>query len=183
MRLNKDPMRLKLDCQCDRVVCPHVDDAGGFVSVVSLRLDYCQRRRSVGRAWTAGSCNAFGFPFGFMAIVGTMGLVGVAINDSIVVLASIRANSASRAGNVVELTSSRVRVHTSRHCDDVDYDCRFSSVDPCGGGFWPPLAITIAGGVGGATVLALYFVPSLYLVLRGSLNVSADDHNVTELTE
>ncbi|MCA9110477.1 MAG: efflux RND transporter permease subunit, partial [Planctomycetaceae bacterium] len=34
-----------------------------------------------------------------------------------------------------------------------------------GGTFWPPLAVTIAGGVGGATFLALYFVPSSYLLL------------------
>lgn len=43
---------------------------------------------------------AFGFPFGFMAIVGTMGLVGVAINDSIVVLAAIQADEQARHGNV-----------------------------------------------------------------------------------
>ena len=35
-----------------------------------------------------------------------------------------------------------------------------------GGGFWPPLAITIAGGVVGATLLALVFVPSSYLIVN-----------------
>ena len=35
-----------------------------------------------------------------------------------------------------------------------------------GGGFWPPLAITIAGGVAGATLLALVFVPSSYLLVN-----------------
>ena len=34
-----------------------------------------------------------------------------------------------------------------------------------GGGFWPPLAVAIAGGVGGATILALYLAPSAYLLL------------------
>ncbi len=34
-----------------------------------------------------------------------------------------------------------------------------------GGGFWPPLAVAIAGGVAGATLLALYFVPSAYILL------------------
>jgi predicted RND superfamily exporter protein len=33
-----------------------------------------------------------------------------------------------------------------------------------GGGFWPPLAVAIAGGVGGATIIALYFVPSAYIL-------------------
>jgi multidrug efflux pump subunit AcrB len=32
-------------------------------------------------------------------------------------------------------------------------------------GFWPPLAIAIAGGLGGATLLALYYIPSVYLLL------------------
>ena len=37
-------------------------------------------------------------------------------------------------------------------------------IDDFGGGFWPPLAVAIAGGVGGATILALYFAPSAYLL-------------------
>ena len=31
--------------------------------------------------------------------------------------------------------------------------------------FRPPLAITIAGGVAEATILALYFVPAVYLIM------------------
>ncbi len=34
-----------------------------------------------------------------------------------------------------------------------------------GGEFWPPLATTIAGGVAGATFLALFVAPSMYLLL------------------
>ena len=34
-----------------------------------------------------------------------------------------------------------------------------------GGGFWPPLAVVIVGGVAGATLLALYFVPAAHLML------------------
>ncbi|NER99088.1 MAG: efflux RND transporter permease subunit, partial [Symploca sp. SIO1B1] len=30
--------------------------------------------------------------------------------------------------------------------------------------FWSPLAICVVGGVGGATLLALYFVPCIYLL-------------------
>jgi multidrug efflux pump subunit AcrB len=36
-------------------------------------------------------------------------------------------------------------------------------LDPTG--FWPPLAIAIAGGLGGATLLALYYIPSMYRLL------------------
>ena len=35
-----------------------------------------------------------------------------------------------------------------------------------GGLFWPPLAVSIAGGVAGATILALYFVPAAWILMR-----------------
>jgi multidrug efflux pump subunit AcrB len=105
----------------------------------------------------------FGFPFGFMAIVGTMGLVGVAINDSIVVLAAIRSNSQQE--NMLELTVNTVS-RCTRHIIATTLTTIFGFLPLilAGGGFWPPMAITIAGGVGGATFLALYFVPSFYLL-------------------
>ena len=34
-----------------------------------------------------------------------------------------------------------------------------------GGGFWPPVAVAIGGGVAGATILAITWVPALYRVL------------------
>ncbi len=106
----------------------------------------------------------FNFPFGFMAIVGTMGLVGVAINDSIVVLASLTANPKARQGDL-EATVNVV-VRCTRHVLATTFTtiAGFIPLLVQGGGFWPPLAISIAGGVGGATLLALYFVPALYLL-------------------
>ncbi|MEM8946295.1 MAG: efflux RND transporter permease subunit [Planctomycetota bacterium] len=108
----------------------------------------------------------FGYPFGFMAIVGTMGLVGVAINDSIVVLAAIQKDEAARLGDVEAL--SEVVVGCTRHiiATTLTTVVGFAPLILSGGGFWPPLAITIACGVGGATFLALYFVPSLNLLLH-----------------
>ena len=54
----------------------------------------------------------FGHPMGFVAIVGTMGLVGLAINDAIVVLTALREDERARAGDVegttdVVLTATR----------------------------------------------------------------------------
>lgn len=107
----------------------------------------------------------FGFPFGFMAIVGTMGLVGVAINDSIVVLAAIRANALAATGDRKETV--KVVMSCSRHiiATTLTTIVGFIPLLIAGGGFWPPLAITIAGGVGGATLLALYFVPACHLLV------------------
>jgi len=107
----------------------------------------------------------FGYPFGFMAIVGIMGLVGVAINDSIVVLAAIRKDDEARLAEVGAI--SRVVFRASRHVFSTTLTtiAGFTPLLIAGGGFWPPLAIAIAGGVSGATLLALYFVPSAYILL------------------
>ena len=111
-----------------------------------------------------GALWVFGYPFGFMAIVGTMGLVGVAINDAIVVLAAIREDPEARDGDREAVRE--VVVRSSRHiiATSLTTMAGFTPLVLAGGGFWPPLAIAIAGGVGGATILALYYIPSLYLL-------------------
>lgn len=112
-----------------------------------------------------GALWIFGFPFGFMAIIGTMGLVGVAINDSIVVLAAIQEDEAAKNGD--EAAILEVVLRASRHvvATSLTTIAGFLPLIIAGGGFWPPLAVTIAGGVGGATILALIFVPACYMIL------------------
>ena len=107
----------------------------------------------------------FGYPFGFMAIVGTMGLVGVAINDSIVVLAALREDPEARRGE--RRAVREVVLRSTRHVAATSLTtlAGFMPLVLAGGGLWPPLAITIAGGVAGATLLALYFTPSAYVLL------------------
>lgn len=104
----------------------------------------------------------FGQVFGFMAIIGTMGLIGVAINDSIVVLAALREDPDARAGDIAAMR--RVVERSTRHvlATSITTVAGFLPLILAGGGFWPPLAIAIAGGVAGSTLLAVYFVPSLY---------------------
>jgi len=111
-----------------------------------------------------GALWLFGWPFGFMAIVGTMGLAGIAINDAIVVLAAIRENPASRSGDPDAVRD--VVGEATRHVmsTTVTTTAGFMPLLIDGGGFWPPLATAIAGGVSGATVLAIMFVPAMYLL-------------------
>ncbi|MEM8912640.1 MAG: efflux RND transporter permease subunit [Planctomycetota bacterium] len=103
-----------------------------------------------------------GYSFGFMAIIGTMGLIGVAINDSIVVLAGIRANPAAVAGDI-QATVTEV-MHATRHviATTLTTMAGFAPLILDGGAFWPPMAVSIAGGVAGATLLALVLIPSLH---------------------
>ena len=124
----------------------------------------------------------FGYPFGFMAIVGTMGLIGVAINDSIVVLAAIREKSMDTemplgGERSVPVELAEVVGGSTRHILATTFTTMigFLPLVLSGGKFWPPLAIVMSVGVGGATLLALYFTPSLYLLLHhGQLNRSVD---------
>lgn len=112
-----------------------------------------------------GSLAIAGYPFGFMAIVGTMGLVGVAINDSIVVLAAIRDDEDARRGDPDAVRE--VVVRASRHVFSTTLTtiAGFLPLLLGGGGFWPPLATTISGGVAGATLLALSYIPAGYILL------------------
>lgn len=106
----------------------------------------------------------FGYPFGFMAIVGTMGLVGVAINDTIIVLAALRSDRQARTGQVAAVRD--VVVRSTRHVLSTTLTTivGFLPLMLCSDEVWPPLATSIAGGVGGATLLALYFIPSSYIL-------------------
>ncbi len=134
----------------------------GIVGMLSVGL-------GMGALWV------FGYPFGFTAIIGTMGLMGVAINDTIVVLASIQSDPAAASGDRVAMRN--VVSQSTRHIISTSLTTMagFTPLIVDGGGFWPPLAVAIAGGVGGATILALFLAPSAYLLLmcRGQRNETA----------
>ena len=122
--------------------------------------------------------SVFGYPLGFMAIVGTMGLVGVAINDSIVVLAAIsedrekilQCDAVQDRQATEELTwivSSVSRCSRHVFATTLTTIAGFLPLVLSGGKFWPPLAVTIAAGVAGATLMALYLAPALYVLICG----------------
>ena len=107
----------------------------------------------------------FGYPFGFMSLIGTFGLVGVAINDSVVVLAAILEDPEAHTGN--RRAIREVVMGSTRHVVATTLTTMIGFVPLLvqGGSFWPPLAVAIAGGVGGSTLVALYLVPCCYLIL------------------
>ncbi len=112
-----------------------------------------------------GALALFGYPFGFTAIIGTMGLIGVAINDTIVVLAALREDPKAREGHPAAVRD--VVLRSTRHVLSTTLTtiAGFLPLLLSGGAFWPPLATSIAGGVSGATLLALYFAPAGYVLL------------------
>ena len=97
--------------------------------------------------------------------MGTVGLIGVAINDSIVVLAAITNDAQARKGDRPAMV--KVIVRSTRHVltTTITTVAGFIPLFLDGGQLWPPLAICITGGVVGATLLALFLVPCAYLLL------------------
>ncbi len=108
----------------------------------------------------------FGYPFGFNPIIGSVGLIGVAVNDSIVVLSAISNHPIAKTGNPKAI--QKVVLHSTRHVLTTTLTTAIGFVPLLlsGGEFWPPLAVAIAGGVVGATLLALYFVPAAYYLIK-----------------
>ncbi|ESA33938.1 acriflavin resistance protein [Leptolyngbya sp. Heron Island J] len=111
------------------------------------------------------SLKVFGSLLGFMAIVGTMGLVGIALNGGIIVLSALNEDPQARLGDLKAVQN--VVVKATRHVLTTTITTMVGFVpllvdsDP----FWQPLAIAIAGGIGGSPLLALYFTPAAYLLL------------------
>jgi multidrug efflux pump subunit AcrB len=108
-----------------------------------------------------------GFPVSFNTILGTLGLVGLAFNNSIVVLAAIRANPAAIIGDAPAIVEQIMA--TTRHILSTTLTTIGGFLPLLlfvGGDFWPSLSIVLAGGVGGSMILALLFVPAAYVLIQ-----------------
>ena len=105
-----------------------------------------------------------------MAVVGTMGLVGIAINDTVIVLSALNEHPEARVGDRTAVED--VVVKATRHVmtTTVTTIAGFIPLLISGGPFWRPLAIAIAGGISGSSILALYFVPAVYLMIKRKSN-------------
>ncbi|MBL4601723.1 MAG: efflux RND transporter permease subunit [Emcibacteraceae bacterium] len=127
----------------------------------------------------------FGFTMGFTGIMGTMGLIGLAINDSIVVLAALRDNEGAR--NADKKAIIDVTISSTRHIISTTFTTigGFLPLIMFSDAMWPPLATAIAGGMVGATLLALIFVPALYYmrVRRRALKMQKQNANIMPLNE
>ncbi len=107
----------------------------------------------------------FGQTMGFMAIVGVMGLVGLAINGTIVVLSALKANEKAKAGCPVQ--TRETVIDATRHIIATTLTTigGFIPLLVFGDSFWGPLATAIAGGVAGSAVLALITAPAAFVLL------------------
>ncbi|MFK8183607.1 MAG: efflux RND transporter permease subunit [Phormidesmis sp.] len=111
------------------------------------------------------SLKVFNTVFGFMAIVGSLGLVGIAINDTVMVLSGLNENADAKGGDRKAIAS--VVGKSTRHVitTTITTIAGFVPLLLSGGPFWRPLAVATAGGISGASLLALYFVPAAYALI------------------
>ncbi len=107
----------------------------------------------------------FNLPLGFNAILGALGLLGIAINGSIVVLSMLRTNPAAMADDVI--AQRETVVDATRHIVATTLTTMggFVPLLLAGDAFWMPLAAGIFGGVAGSALLALYFTPAVFRIM------------------
>ena len=104
----------------------------------------------------------FDAPLGFVGVVGAVGLMGVAINDSIVVLMALRSNKESASGDldaIVKVTTGATRHVIATSLTTIGgFTPLLIDADP----FWLPLAAAMAGGIAGSVLISLFMVPGWF---------------------
>ncbi|MEM6465622.1 MAG: efflux RND transporter permease subunit, partial [Pseudomonadota bacterium] len=105
------------------------------------------------------------YPFGIVAIIGVIGSIGVSINAAIIILTGLQADPQAASGDREAMT--RVVTGSSRHILSTTITT-FGGFLPLildGGAFWPPFAVSIAGGVLLSTVVSFYFTPPMFALV------------------
>jgi multidrug efflux pump subunit AcrB len=105
---------------------------------------------------------AFGQPFGFDAILGLIGLAGILMRNTLILIGQIHTNQAEGLNTynaVVEATVQRARpVILTALAAVLAFIPLTMSV------FWGSMAYTLIGGTAAGTVLTLVFLPALYAI-------------------
>ena len=107
----------------------------------------------------------FGYPFGIMAAIGLIGSIGVSINAAIIIITALQKDVAAMTGNRDAIRD--IVFAQSRHIVSTTVTTfgGFLPLIMAGGGFWPPFAMAIAGGVLLSTIVSFFFVPPAVALL------------------
>ncbi|MEM7528230.1 MAG: efflux RND transporter permease subunit [Pseudomonadota bacterium] len=103
-----------------------------------------------------------GHAFGFLIVVGAMGLVGVGLNGTIIILSAFDEHPGIDRDpeRMIDILSGPA----SRHIwsTTITTAMGFVPLILIGGAFWPPFASVFAGGLLGLTVIAFVYTPAAY---------------------
>ncbi len=108
------------------------------------------------------------YPFGITAVIGVIGSIGVSINAAIIIMTALQQDSDALSGDVKKI--QEIVMAQSRHIISTTITTfgGFLPLILAGGGFWPPFAMSIAGGVLLSTVVSFYFTPPAFLLAMRS---------------
>lgn len=108
----------------------------------------------------------FDHPFGITAVIGVIGSIGVSVNAAIIVLSALQEDPRAAAGDRAAMTE--VVMGSIRHILSTTLTTvgGFLPLILAGGGFWPPFAVAVAGGVALSTVLAFAFTPQMFALVH-----------------
>ena len=108
----------------------------------------------------------FQYPFGINAIIGVIGSIGVSINAAIIILSGLSADDRAASGDREAMVD--VVMGSSRHIVSTTITTfgGFLPLILAGGGFWPPFAMSVAGGVLLSTVVSFYFTPPVFAMIH-----------------
>ena len=103
--------------------------------------------------------------YGFIGTISAVGLIGLSINDSIIVLSHIKEEAEKKSITKAELVE--VVIRSTRHIITTSlttlggfFPLIFASV------FFKPLAWAMSIGVLGATITALLYIPAMFMIMR-----------------
>jgi multidrug efflux pump subunit AcrB len=124
-----------------------------------------------------------GYDLGFIVIVALMGLVGLAINAAIIIMAAFREDARAASGDRAAMRDVVV-AKTSRHIVSTTVTTfgGFTPLILSSGEFWPPFAVAIAGGTLLTTVISFVFVPAVYAWLHPGGAATATDSGAATAT-
>jgi len=107
-----------------------------------------------------------GWPLNFMAIMGMMMLIGVVVNDAVILVDGFERRR--ETGESVDRIVIGGTLERSRHVviTTVTTIAGFLPLALSPSLLWPPLAIAIIGGLALATALTLVAIPAAYTILR-----------------
>jgi len=114
----------------------------------------------MGIAGVAGSLLLLDRPFGFVALLGVIALMGMIMRNSVILIDQIeqdRAHGASMRHAIVEAAVRRLRPIILTAAAAV-----LAMIPLSRSVFWGPMAVAIMGGLVVATVLTLLALPALY---------------------
>ncbi len=102
----------------------------------------------------------FGQPFGFVALLGLIGLAGILMRNTLILTQQVADNLASNMTPVNAVIEAAVR--RARPVVLTAICAVFAFIPLTFDSFWGPLAYVLIGGIAVGTAITLFFVPALY---------------------